>query len=52
MVAITGFIAEGLSSPACFQSFTYTSPTVAAGRTWLVTARMIRSGRSRWWAAL
>jgi hypothetical protein len=24
------------------------SPTPAAGRAWLVTARMMRSGRSRW----
>ena len=48
MVATTGLSTEGRSSPASFHFVTAASPNAAWGRAWLVTARMIRSGRSRW----
>jgi hypothetical protein len=46
MVANTGLIAEGLSSPAACQWLIQTSPTAGAGRSWLVTAITTTSGRA------
>jgi len=48
MVAATGLSTEGRNSPASFHWAMAASPSAAWGRAWLVTARMIRSGRS-WW---
>lgn len=48
MVATTGLSTEGRSRPASFHLAMAASPTPAAGRAWLLTARMMRSGRSRW----
>jgi hypothetical protein len=47
MVVSKGFMTEGLSNPAACQCSTATSPTAGAGRSWLVMAIRIRSGRSR-----
>ncbi len=41
MVATTGLSTEGRSRPASFHFSMATSPTPAAGRAWLVIARMI-----------
>jgi hypothetical protein len=51
MVVTSGLMSEGLSKPASCQRRTAASPTVGAGRNWLVMAIRIRSGRSRWWTS-
>jgi len=48
MVAMTGLSTDGRSSPASLHFATAASPSAACARAWLVTARMMRSGRSRW----
>lgn len=48
IVATTGLSTDGRSNPASFHLVTAASPSAACDRDWLVTARMMRSARSRW----
>lgn len=43
IVAMIGLMAEGFRRPAACQSFNSTSPTPWVGRSWLVTAMMIKN---------